>query len=430
MTWRLDKLRFLMKTGFLHIFGSNVINNIISFLSNVILVRILTVSEYGNFTYAWNIYSIILIANGLGIQYGVLQLCSEYCNDTMLAKKICSYGVKFGVCVDIFLAVLIIFIGAVIPLSIPEASGLLCMLCLLPLVQLIFGIINSFLRSQKRNQEFSNLTVLNTVMILVFTSTGALCLREKGMILGYYAAYLITDLVGIFYIRTSLISKDEKLEQRDRKALISLSVVSMSNNGLSQLLYLLDLFVLGIVAADKSVLANYKVATTIPAALTFIPSALILYIYPYFAEHNGDGRWCMKRYKQILDAFGLFNLLVSSAMFLLAPFILRIVYGAEYMSAVLIFRILSVNYFFSGTFRILSGNLLVTQRKLKFNLLVAVVSGCVNVIADWFFIQWWGAIGAAIATVLVVMVSGAMSTCYLVYTFKKNYREENCAQCD
>ena len=48
----LPRINTLFKTGFFHIFGSNVINKILAFLSSVILVRILTKTEYGAFTYA------------------------------------------------------------------------------------------------------------------------------------------------------------------------------------------------------------------------------------------------------------------------------------------------------------------------------------------------------------------------------------------
>ena len=74
----IDKLR---KTGFFHIFGGSVINKAISFLSSIVLVRLLTKGEYGIFTYAWNIYSIILLFNGFGLESSTLQLCSEHGDD-------------------------------------------------------------------------------------------------------------------------------------------------------------------------------------------------------------------------------------------------------------------------------------------------------------------------------------------------------------
>ena len=65
-----------------------------------------------------------------------------------------------------------------------------------------------------------------------------------------------------------------------------------------------------------------------------------------------------------------------------------------------------------------------TQRKLKFNLVVAIIACSVNIVADYFFITWWGAIGAAIATCSVVLITSVMNTVYLVYTFKKSRAEK------
>ena len=71
----------LFQTGFFHIFGSSVINKILTFLSNVVLVRLISKEAYGVFTYAWNIYSLVLLLNGLGVVSGLLQLCSERADD-------------------------------------------------------------------------------------------------------------------------------------------------------------------------------------------------------------------------------------------------------------------------------------------------------------------------------------------------------------
>ena len=55
------RLMQLFRTGFFHIFGGNVINKVLTFLSSMIMVRILTKQEYGIFTYSWNIYNILLL---------------------------------------------------------------------------------------------------------------------------------------------------------------------------------------------------------------------------------------------------------------------------------------------------------------------------------------------------------------------------------
>jgi O-antigen/teichoic acid export membrane protein len=416
----LAKAKVLFKTGFFHIFGSSVANKIIAFMTSVVLVRILTKTEYGVFTYAWNIYSIILIFNGMGIDSGVLQVSSERSGDSSFGDKVSNYGIRFGIKFDLILALVILLIGAFAPLNIEESRETICLLCLLPMAQILFQLTTTYLRAQKRNKDFAKLTTLNTFLIFVISVGCAYILREKGLVMGYYIAYISSYIVGLRVCHVKLFNNSAPLEGEERKGLLRIAAISMVNSGLSQLMYLLDIFILGIVDPQETILASYKVATTIPSALTFIPLSLITYLYPYFAEHHNDGKWCLDKYKQILIGLGLLNLMISTILCVGAPLIIRLVFGEQYLDAVPVFRILSINYFFSGTFRILSGNLLVTQRKLKFNLFVAVVSSMTNVVADYFFIQWWGSIGAALATVLVVFVSSILSTTYLIYTFKSN----------
>lgn len=414
-----SKIEQLFKKGFFHIFGSSAINKVIAFASSIVLVRILSKTEYGAFTYAWNIYCIILLCNGMGLESGTLQLASEHSGDTEYGHRICNYGTRLGLKINIIPALLLLCIGAFAPLKIAGGGKLLIALCALPFFQFMFTMTNSFLRSQKLNKEFARLQVTNTLLLFIVSASCAVVLREMGLVIGHYAAYIVTVLVSMFAFNVHLIQKDiPSIPAEDKIPLLKISFISMLNNGLSQLMYLIDVFVIGIVDPQETILASYKVATMIPTALTFIPAAMITFVYPYFAEHKDDGKWCLDKYKQLILGLGAFNICTSLILVALAPFIIKILFGAAYLDAVPIFRLLAINYFVSGTFRIISGNLLVTQRKLKFNLLVAIISSTINIIADYFFIQWWGSKGAAYATMMVVLLSSIMSTMYLVHTFR------------
>ena len=412
------KVKKLFTTGFFHIFGGNVINKVITFVSGIVLVHLLSKPEYGVFTYAWNIYGIVFLFSGMGMDSSMLQLSSEHGGEPEYTKSVCSYSTRFGFLFNILLSLAILIIGLFCPLKIEAGRPLLIALCLLPIFQYLFSMMSQYLRSQKRNKEYATLAVINTLICFVVSVGAALLFRAMGLVLGYYAAAIISVALGILLYKVHLYSKDTIDISADKKALLSIGLVSMVNNGLSQLMYLLDVFVLGIVDPQETILASYKVATIIPTALTFIPQSLMVYVYPYFAEHKDDRDWCLKRYKQILLGLGAFNLLISAVLCLGAPLIIRLIFGYEYLDCVPVFVVLSINYFISGTFRIVSGNLLVTQRRLKFNLLVAIVSSVTNIIADYFFIQWWGSMGAAFATLLVVIISSIMSTVRLIYSFK------------
>jgi len=415
----MKQIKILLKTGFFHIFGSSVMNKIVGFLSSVVLVRILSKSEYGVFTYAWNIYSIVLLANGCGIENGLLQICSEHSGDKEYGRRIYRYALRIGFAFDVVLVIILIGIGLFAHLPLEESGILLIWLCVLPMFKLGYMLIVSYLRSQKRNQEYAKISIVNMLLIFCATTVGAYILKTKGVILGYYVAYGITILLGAVWQRADVGKTREPLSIGDKRILLSVSTISMCNSGLSHLMYYLDLFVLGMLAVKDTVLASYRVATLIPSALVFIPMSLVTYIYPYFCQNRADGEWCIRKYRQILISIGTVNLLISLGTFILAPWLICILFGEIYLDAIPVFRVLILNYFVSGTFRIISGNLLVTQRELKYNFLVALVSGMLNIVADFILIRHYGSMGAALATVLVTAVSSTMSVWRLIYTFTR-----------
>lgn len=295
-----SRIWFLFRTGFFHIFGSNVANKIISFIGTIVLVRILTKNEYGIFTYSWNIYSIIMLFNGLALESAVLQICSEHAGDTDYSIQISGFCIKAGLIYDLFLSAVIMVIAFFVPMKIEGASRILFYTVLLPELSLVFNINISYFRSQKKNQFYSGITLFNTCLLFICQVGGALLFREKGMIFGCYISGIITFLVLLFLSSdVRRILKNISIKSVDeRKMLFSIGAVSMINNGIAQMMYLLDVFVLGLVTSNETVLAGYKVATVIPTALTFIPISFVTYIYPYFAEHRMDGNWCLTQYKK------------------------------------------------------------------------------------------------------------------------------------
>ena len=64
----------LGNTGFFHVFGSTAINKIIGFASGIVLVRLISKSEYGVYSYAYNLLTFFMIACGFGAVSGILQM--------------------------------------------------------------------------------------------------------------------------------------------------------------------------------------------------------------------------------------------------------------------------------------------------------------------------------------------------------------------
>jgi O-antigen/teichoic acid export membrane protein len=408
----------LHQTGFSHIFGAGAVNKIVSFLSSIILIRILSKNEYGVFAYAYNILSFFLLFSGFGMVSGIFQLSSENYRIKEKALSFFRYGTRIAVRFNLGLAAGIFASTFILKLPIDHADILIRYMSLLPLFTVLYELIQIYLRFERRNRPFSYLTSTNTLLILLFSAVGALLWGTAGLIFFRYGAYLLTILAGIVLLKVPVRIKKREisgLTRTEKADLWKISSISMLNIATGRLLYLLDVFFVGLILLDEQILASYKVATLIPNALLFIPGALMMYVYPYFAEHYGDYPWVRKKYLAILGFFGLFNTVMVIFLFTLAPWIIKLVFGTAYLDAVLPFRILVVGYLISATVRKTTGNLLVTQRKLKFNLFSGICEGLINIGGNIILIPRFGSVGAAYSTLGVTVLSSMVSFAYFMH---------------
>lgn len=408
----------LKTTGFFHIFGATVINKILGFLSSFVIVRLIDKSAFGVYTYANNILSFLLLVSGLGMVSGVFQLCSEKIGNQREIEEIYAYGSEIGIGFNVLVSMVIFIISKWYVLPIPAANHLLTLMALTPLVNIVFELQQIYLRVELKNQQYSYASTINTTLLLICSVIGAALFQEKGLIFARYFAYVLSAFAAYKLFKAPIKLWGRKIADESRRALYRISIISMFNNGLSQILYLLDIFILGLVQINETSIASYKVATVIPTALYFIPSAVCTYIYPHFAMNKDNKKWLVENYKKLSAIMALINAVMVACLEISAPIIVQVFFGKQYMDAVTCFRILVLGYFFNGTFRGIAGNLLVTQRRLKFNFIEGLISGVVNAIGNAMLIPKMGSLGAAYTTLSVMILSSILSTGYFIWVLK------------
>lgn len=417
----------LGSTGFFHVFGTAAINKIISFASGIILVRLISKAEYGIFSYTNNLINFFMIACGLGAASGVLQMCSEQ-REGQEKKRIYSYASRSSFFVNCCLCGIILLVACYVPLKIEGANACLRMMALLPLFSYTYEMQIFYLRTQRRNKEYSYSNTFSALSIFLLSCTLSYFFQVKGLVVGKYVAFAVSVLFVLLRFHVNYpITQKTHLSKETKKQFWEISLISMLNNGMSSLMYMLDILVLGIVVPDSTVVASYKLATNIPTALAFIPAALITYIYPYFALHREDKAWVRQKYSLVAMGLAAFCSLIAVIMFLFSPTIIKLLFGAQYLDAVPCFRVLSISFVVSAVFRTLPGNVLVTQRRLKFNLFTATFSSAINTVLNVLLITRWESLGAAYATLITVIITGILDTGYLIYIINqknKSIQEE------
>lgn len=416
----IKNLKCLIDKGLFHIFGTNVVNSGIAFITNILIVKFLTKSDYGVFSYANNTLSIFSLVTGLGISSGLLQFCSEKRSKVEKAALF-RFGFKLGISFNIILGLGIWIYGNFADVAIQESVQYIKLLMFLPAFELGYSLFTIILRTKKENKQYALLLNFNTITYSVLSCIGAVMAGIPGTIMGRYISFCCSIIIGAYFCKDDIkaIIKANVLEKIKKKEIVKYSTVCCASNSISQLLYLLDVYLIGVYIGDSSIVASYKVATLIPTALTFIPSGIMVFIYPYFAEHNHDQAWIVKQMKRLFKILAVVNIIISLGLFLFAPIIIKILWGASYMDSLIPLRILSVNYFFLSTIRIPCGNILAMLRKVKVNLYVSIISGIANIVFDICLIQKLGSNGAALATLGVVLISSVLLGIYLLVSLRK-----------
>lgn len=414
-----DKIRKLIQKGFFHIFGANVINKIIGFASSIFLVRLLSKEEFGVFSYAQNLLMIFLLFNALGATAGMLQFGSE--SDVQSKRNsYFKFGLKLGTFFNIIVSLVFVLFGIFGPIQFEEARPLIVAMCALPLIMFIMESIQIYFRTSLRNKDFSLLTTTNTALVFGFSVIGALLFQALGVVLFRYIAYFLTILIGIIILKdvTKDVFKSGKLIYQDKVEFVKFSLAQSFNNSIAQMLYVIDIFIIGLIIADVSTIASYKTATLIPFALNFIPMSIMVFIYPYFAQNNNNMKWIKYNFLTLTKYLIIFNALITVLLVVFSKQIITVVFGAEYKDAVIPFIILSIGYFIAASFRIPVGNILVMMKKVKFGLYLSVITGMLNVVLNIVLISYYGSIGAAISTVFVFLFTSLLGYWYLMRQFK------------
>lgn len=407
-------LKVATKKGFLHIFGSSFINKVIGFGVGIILPRIIGKDLFGEYTYAQTILNMFLLLQGLGVVPAILQYCSEnYDEDQKLSYL--KYGIKIGVISNLVICILMVLFSIFGSLPIKGSMTILLYLSAIPVFSIIFDIIQIYLRVLYENKKFAILSNSNTILYLIGIVSLGILFKIKGIILARYMSLVLTIILGIIFLRQHIsnLSKVEYPDKTNKKEFLKFSIILSLTNAISQLLFQLDVLLIGNIIRDASIVAIYKVATLIPMNMLFLPSSVMIFVYPYFAKKCDDKNWVKAKYIKLQRYLAIINGLISIICIVFAPIIIKIIFGSEYLNCISAFRILWVGYFIAGTFRVPSGNILFTIKKQKVNLFNSIFSGILNIVLDILLILKFGYDGAAAATVITFVISSIISNTYL-----------------
>ncbi len=428
----LDTIKSFAQKGLFHIVGSSVLSQLCGLISSIVVIRHLSKVDYGYYVEASNLYAYFAIFIGMGYATALLQFCSENIEDTK-KSLIYRFTLLAGTVFNNILAVLIFVFGAIKGRTNPEVGYYIKLMCFLPFVGYLCTYFQMVFRIQGNNKFYSLTNGCYSVSIVVCNILFTYLWGIKGLVMSMYVANIVIIVIETAYLyKTSFFMglkacHSNQLDKDDRNGITRYALTTSVTNFASTILILLDVTCLGLVLHTPEILADYKVAASIPNAFGFIPSALMIFFYPELVrKFSGSYNSLISEIRYLSKIYLFINGAVFIVLFLFSKQIIFLVYGEKYLNVVPIFRILSLNYLLGSCGRKILGNAVAVTRRVQINLYFSIISGIINILLNIILISAYGSIGAAIAT---LFVTATLVLMYIVFFYiqwkKENRRDEN-----
>lgn len=272
-------------------------------------------------------------------------------------------------------------------------------LCSISLLFHVFDTFNYYFQSQYR----SKITAIATLIAYVSTSVYKVILLITGASVAWFAFASSVDYIvlGILLYIFYATNKGPRLSfsWEKGKALLKqschyiLSGMMVAIYGQTDKLMLKQML-------DTTAVGYYSTATAICAMWTFVLQAIIDSIYPTILKLKGQDEYLYERKNKQLYAITFYiSIFVSVLFLLLGDLAIRILYGEAYAPAGLPLKI--VTWYTAFSYLGVARNAwIVCEEKQKYLKYIYIVAAIMNVILNFIMIPYWGATGAAAASLI------------------------------
>ncbi|MEE0419945.1 MAG: oligosaccharide flippase family protein [Lachnospiraceae bacterium] len=415
----------LKTKGFFQIFSATIINSMISFVYGIFIVRLLTKSEYGLFSYTQSISNFGLLFCSLGLNLGILQYCTE---NRKLEQKysLSKFAFLGGLLTSVITCIILLGYSGIDGSNLEGVVGGIIAFSFLPIAYWLKDWIISNLRWQLKNREYAIVMNVHSILNAVLVVLGAYLNGIYAAILGIYLAYLISIIVGLYYLREDgkKIIHASRVEKEIVPDFVKYSVTMCIVNAMISVLFTIDTFVIGNVLQNAEEIASYRTASVIPFALNMIPNAVMTFMYPYISRNKHDKEWLKRELKKVYIANGVLNIGIGICLLIIAEPLIRILFGSSYEGTVQIFRLLTISYMVSASLRTPSANILGMLKMTKSAFVVSTATVLLSAFLSYNLVKAYGITGAAYGSCITFTVVGIGSFIIIIkYLYKKQLKK-------
>ena len=356
---------FFKQSG-IWIASSFFVSKIAAFLLTLLMARILSKEDLGWVMYGLNYLGFFIPFIGFGSSHGTLRFAAIE-KEHEEKQRIIAYSFSYGLVFNTFLNLIMLALAFVV-----FGNGDQVLIVSLFSVRLL-GIFlidqaKAEVRGFHNNKKFGQIEIYYNVLLLVSSVLLAYFFGVKG----YIISLCLSPFVVLFFHRFKISFDRNLFKNFTEKNFWKFCITMAFTNQVSELIFLLDVFFIGIFL-DNSAVAHYRIYSIIPFNLFFLATLFFQTAYPKLCENHQDNPYQL----QFLFSFWKLMIPITLLIFVISYFwaedILKL-FGNDYAQNPEIFQILIVASISVLLLRTPFGYLLASKGKSSYNLLASLIS--------------------------------------------------------
>lgn len=356
---------FFKQSG-IWIASSFFVSKIAAFLLTLFMARILSKEDLGWVMYGLNYLGFFIPFVGFGSSHGALRYVAiEKENEEK--QKIIAYSFSYGLIFNILLSLIMLVLAFVI-----FGNGNQLLIVSLFMIRL-FGVFlidqaKSEVRGFHNNKKFGQIEIYSNILLLV----SAVFLAYFFGVKGYIFSLCLSPFVVLFFHRFRISFDRTQFKNFTEKSFWKFCVTMAFTNQVSELIFLLDVFFIGIFL-DNSAVAHYRIYSIIPFNLFFLAALFFQTAYPKLCENHQNNQYQLQFLFNFWKLMVPITILIFAVSYFGAEYILTL-FGNDYAENPKVFKILIVASISVLLLRTPFGYLLASKGKSIYNLIAALIS--------------------------------------------------------
>ena len=376
------------------IFTSNVAAIGIAALIGIILPRLLGPQLLGKLNAALALAAIVYSISFLGIRSSIVIVLGQKKYDMQQMVSVLFYIFLFSV----FLSTGLLFIFLMFISRDIYTLSMIILLCLLNPFDFVLSYMSGFSLANQQFKIFNRLNLLPKAiqLVTVLVLVGYFELRLTAVLFAILISKILTIL--ILFRSTKLPWPDLRIQHIPAgliKSLMKYGIIYALAFLVTRLNYRVDLLILKRLS-EISEVGYYSLGVNIAETIWQIPTAVGLVLMTHSAREK-DQQLITAQVCSLLRVSLIISGLAALVLFILTPFLIKVIFGAPYLPSIPIVRTILPGILFFVVLKIVNSQF-VGNGKPELAIYALLPSVIINVVLNIILIPAYQGVGAAMAT--------------------------------